>query len=240
MEYQNELIDRPNAGAHAVAKSFTGKVLAYMSAAIAISGIVAYVFGTDADMISYLINFETGSMKPLFWIATFAPFGLVLLMGMGFQRMSSTTMLMVFLVFSVLMGISLSTIFLVYSLGSIYVTFFVTSITFGIMAILGYYTNTDLSKFGSILYMALIGLIVAMVVNWFLGSSTMDYIISMVGVLIFTGLTAYDMQKIRLIGMQVENGTETESKLALQGALSLYLDFINLFLFLLRFLGNRD
>ena len=138
------------------------------------------------------------------------------------------------------MGISLSSIFLIYSLGSIYLTFFVTAITFSIMAFLGYYTKTDLTKFGGILRMALIGIIVAMLVNFFMQSAMMDYIISMLGVLIFTGLTAYDMQKIRQIGMQVETGTESESKLALMGALTLYLDFINLFLFLLRFLGNRN
>ena len=149
-------------------------------------------------------------------------------------------MLLVFIAFSALMGLSLSTIFLVYSLGSIYLTFFVTAITFGIMAVLGYYTQTDLTKFGGILRMAVIGLIVAMVVNMFMGSAMMDYVISMIGVLVFTGLTAYDMQKIRQMGTQIEAGTQTESKMALLGALTLYLDFVNLFLFLLRFLGNRN
>jgi len=240
MNYQKEIIDGGQAQQHAVSRTFTGRVMSYMAAALAISGIVAYLFGTDMDMLAYLINFETGSLKTLAWVAMFAPFGLVLLMGMGANKLSASTMLIVFIAFSVLMGISLSTIFLIYTMGSIYLTFAVTAITFGIMAVVGYYTQTDLSKFGGILRMALIGIIVAMVVNFFMQSAMMDYIISMIGVLVFTGLTAYDMQKIRQIGMQVEEGTESESKLALLGALTLYLDFINLFLFLLRFLGNRN
>lgn len=240
MDYQKDIMEGSLSEKHAISRTFTSRVMSYMAAAIAISGVIAYLFGTDMSMMNYLVNFETGSLKPLAWVAMFAPFGLVLWMGMGINKMSASTMLMVFIAFSALMGISLSTIFLVYSLGSIYLTFFVTSITFGIMAFVGYYTQTDLSKFGGILRMAVIGLIVAMVVNMFMGSAMMDYIISMFGVLIFTGLTAYDMQKIRQIGMQVETGTESESKLALMGALTLYLDFINLFLFLLRLMGNRN
>jgi FtsH-binding integral membrane protein len=240
MNYQKDIIDSDLTQKHAISRTFTGRVMTYMAAAIAISGIVAYLFGTDMSLLAYLVNFETGSLKALAWVAIFAPFGLVLLMSAGLEKMSAATMLGVFMAFSVLMGISLSTIFLVYSLGSIYLTFFVTAITFGIMAVLGYYTQTDLTKFGGILRMAVIGLIVAMVVNMFMGSAMMDYIISMIGVLVFTGLTAYDMQKIRLMGAQIEPGTQTESKMALLGALTLYLDFVNLFLFLLRFLGNRD
>ena len=240
MDYQKDIMEQSMTEKHAVSATFTSRVLSYMAAAIAISGVIAYLFGTDMSMLAYLVNFETGSLRPLAWVAMFAPFGLVLLMGMGINKLSSTSMLLVFIAFWVLMGLSLSTIFLVYSLGSIYLTFFVTSITFGIMAFVGYYTQTDLSKFGGILRMALIGIIVAMIVNIFMGSAMMDYIISILGVLIFTGLTAYDMQKIRQIGMQVEAGSESESKLALLGALTLYLDFINLFLFLLRFMGNRN
>jgi FtsH-binding integral membrane protein len=240
MNYQNDIIDSDIAQRQAISRTFTGRVMTYMAAAIAISGVIAYLFGTNTGLLSYMVDFETGSLKTLAWISIFAPFGLVLLMSAGINKMSAPTMLLVFIAFAALMGLSLSTIFLVYSLGSIYLTFFVTAITFGIMAVLGYYTQTDLTKFGGILRMALIGLIVAMVVNMFMGSPMMDYVISMIGVLIFTGLTAYDMQKIRQLGMQIEAGTEGESKMALLGALTLYLDFINLFLFLLRFLGNRD
>ena len=240
MNLQNNIIDNDVVKQQTVSRTFTGKVLSYMSAAIAITGVVAYLVGTDMSLLAYIIDFETGSMKILGWVALLAPLGLVLLMGSGVNRFSATTMLGIFILFSVLLGISLSTIFLIYNMGSIYLTFFVTSITFGIMATLGYYTQTDLTKFGGILRMALIGIIVAMVVNWFMQSAMMDYLISIIGVLIFTGLTAYDMQKIRQIGMQVETGTESETKLALMGALTLYLDFINLFLFLLRLLGNRN
>lgn len=240
MDYQKDIIDSNVAQQQAISRTFTSRVMTYMAAAIAISGVVAYMFGTDIGLLSYMVDFETGSLKTLAWVSMFAPFGLVLWMSAGINKMSATTMLIVFVAFSVLMGISLSTIFLVYSLGSIYLTFFVTAITFGIMAVVGYYTQTDLTKFGGILRMVLIGLIVAMVVNMFMGSAMMDYVISMIGVLLFTGLTAYDMQKIRLMGTQIEAGTQTESKMALMGALTLYLDFINLFLFLLRFLGNRN
>lgn len=240
MNYQKEIIDSDMAKSQAISRTFTSRVLTYMAAAIAISGVIAYTFGTIPSLTSYMVDLETGSLTTFAWIAMFAPFGLVLLMSARIKKMSASTMLLVFIAFAALMGVSLSTIFLVYSLGSIYLTFFVTAITFGIMAVLGYYTQTDLTKFGGILRMAVIGLIVAMVVNMFMGSQMMDYIISMIGVLVFTGLTAYDMQKIRQMGAQIEPGTQTESKMALMGALTLYLDFINLFLFLLRFLGNRN
>lgn len=222
-----------------LAKSFVSNVMTYMAAALAISGVMAYWFGTNENLIQYLFT-EAGTLSPLGWIAMLAPFGLVLLMGFGFNRLSKTALLTVFIIYSVLMGISLSFIFLAYTASSIYSTFFITAGTFGLMAFLGYTTKTDLTKMGSILYMALIGLILAMVVNWFMKSAAMEYIISGIGVILFTGLTAYDMQKIKNMGMMVDVHTENGNKLALMGALNLYLDFVNLFLFLLRFLGNRD
>ncbi len=222
----------------AVAKNFVSNVMTYMSAALAISGVMAWWFGTNDALVGMLVS-ETG-MTGLGWLVMLAPFGLVLWMGFGMQRMSSTTMLTVFIAYSVLMGMSLSFIFLAYSQASIFTTFFITAGTFGAMAFLGYTTSTDLTKMGSILYMALIGIIIAMVVNWFMKSAAMEYIISMIGVLVFTGLTAYDMQKIKRIGMTVDSQSEEGTKLALYGALNLYLDFVNLFLFMLRFLGNRN
>jgi FtsH-binding integral membrane protein len=223
----------------ALAKNFVSNVMTYMTAALAITGVMAYWFGTNEDLMRMLYTAE-GGRSLLGWIALLGPLGLVLVMGFRFQKMSSTGMLTTMIVFSLLMGISLSSIFVVYSASSITMTFFITSATFGIMALLGYTTNTDLTKFGSIMMMGLIGIIIAMVVNWFMQSAALDYIISAVGVLIFTGLTAYDMQKLKQIGMQVDAGTDEGNKYALMGALTLYLDFINLFLFLLRFLGNRD
>jgi FtsH-binding integral membrane protein len=171
-----------------------------------------------------------------------APLGFVLLMSMGFQRLSPAIMTLLFIAFSVLMGMSLSFILLVYTGSSVFKTFAVTSAMFGVMAVLGYTTKTDLTKFGSILMMALFGVIIAMVVNMFMHSGTMDYIISVLGVLIFTGLTAYDVQKLKRIGagiVGVDAKDANVRKMSILGALTLYLDFINLFLFLLRFLGNR-
>jgi hypothetical protein len=178
-------------------------------------------------------------MSMLGWIVMLSPIGFVLLMSFGFQKLSSSALMLLFIAYSVIMGISLSFIFLAYSLGSIATTFVITAGMFGAMAVLGYTTKTDLTKFGSIMLMGLIGIIIASVVNMFLGSATMDYIISFLGVLIFTGLTAYDVQKLKRIGAGLESGSESQRKLIVMGALTLYLDFINLFLFLLRFLGNR-
>ena len=225
-------------GTQPIAKSFLSNVFTYMAAALVITGAMAYWFGTDTTLLSMLFNAE-GGLNGLGYLVMFAPLGFVLVMSFGFQRMSSITLLFLFLVYSIVMGISLSTIFLIYTGSSIFTTFFITAGTFSVMAVLGYTTKTDLTKFGSILIMGLIGIILASIVNIFLGNSTMELIISVLGVLIFTGLTAYDVQKLKRIGSGVEYGSEVASKLAIMGALNLYLDFVNLFLFLLRFMGNR-
>lgn len=222
-------------------KTFMSNVFSYMASALAITGIIAFWFGTDLELAGMLYNVVDGVQRPnMFgYIVMLLPLGFVLLMSFGFQKLSSMAMVILFIIYSAIMGVSLSTIFLVYSLGSIFTTFFITAGTFGVMAFLGYTTKTDLTKFGSILMMGLIGIIIASVVNMFMGSETMDYIISILGVLIFTGLTAYDVQKLKRIGSGVEYGTDETNKLAIMGALNLYLDFVNLFLFLLRFLGDR-
>lgn len=225
-----------------ITKTFMSNVFSYMASALAITGIISYWFGNDLELVGMLFSptAEGGvSMNMLGYIVMFAPLGFVLLMSFGFQKMSSMTMVLLFIAYSAIMGVSLSTIFLVYTASSIFTTFFITAGTFGVMAFLGYTTKTDLTKFGSILMMGLIGIIIASVVNMFMGSETMDYIISILGVLIFTGLTAYDVQKLKRIGSGVEYGTDETNKLAIMGALNLYLDFVNLFLFLLRFLGDR-
>ena len=222
---------------NAVSKSFVSNVFAYMSLALAISGALAYLFGTT-DLIFSLVT--RSGMTPLGWIVMLTPFAFILAMNFGFNRMSFTTLLAVFLGYAAVMGISLSFIFLVYDLGIITKVFFITAGLFGAMAFIGYTTKTDLTKFGGILMMAVIGIVIASVVNMFMKSSQMDYIISCVGVLVFTGLTAYDVQKIKRIGAGVEFGTAEASKLALMGALSLYLDFVNLFMFLLRVFARRD
>jgi len=222
---------------NAVSKSFVSNVFAYMALALAISGALAYLFGTT-DLILSLIT--RSGMTTLGWVVMFAPFAFILAMNFGFNKMSFTTLLSVFLGYAAVMGISLSFIFLVYDLGIITKVFFITAGLFGAMAFIGYTTKTDLTKFGGILMMAVIGIVIASVVNMFMKSSQMDYIISCVGVLVFTGLTAYDVQKIKRIGAGVEFGTAEASKLALMGALSLYLDFVNLFMFLLRVFARRD
>jgi hypothetical protein len=222
-----------------LSKSFVSNVFSLMFSALIISGLSAVWFASES-MKSMIIDQVNGGLTVMGWIATLAPLGLVLLMGVGFQKLSAKNLLGIFLIYSTLTGISLSTIFSVYTASSIASTFFISAITFGIMAAAGYTTKTDLTKMGSFLYMALIGIIIASVINWFMQSEQMDYIISIIGVLIFTGLTAYDVQKIKNIGSQVEQGSETAQKLMIMGALTLYLDFINLFLMLLRLLGNRD
>lgn len=232
-----EFNDGVYANDDAATKSFVSNVFAYMALALAISGALAYLFGTT-DLVSSLVDLS--GMTTLGWVVMFAPFAFILAMNFGFNKMSFTTLLAVFLGYAAVMGISLSFIFLVYDLGIITKVFFITAGLFGAMAFIGYTTKTDLTKFGGILMMAVIGIVIASVVNMFMKSSQMDYIISCVGVLVFTGLTAYDVQKIKRIGAGVEFGTAEASKLALMGALSLYLDFVNLFMFLLRVFARRD
>lgn len=236
---QNDLNRTINAEGAISTKSFLANVFTYMSGALAITGLIAYWFGNSASLLSYLVNFETGGMTILGWIVMLAPLAFVLTMSFAFNRLSSFALLALFVAYSVLMGMSLSFIFLIYTGGSIATTFGITAATFGVMAFLGYTTKQDLTKFGSILIMALVGIIIASIVNLFLGNSTLDLIISCIGVLIFTGLTAYDVQKLKRIGSGVEYGSEAGNKLAIIGALNLYLDFVNLFLLLLRFFGDR-
>jgi FtsH-binding integral membrane protein len=222
----------------ALASNFVANVFVWMFAGLAITGVLAYVVGTS-DMVLNLLSAE-GGRSGLGWVFGLAPLAFILAMNFGIEKFSPTTLVILFIGFSAVMGISLSYIFLFFELGLLFKVFLITAGTFGIMALVGYTTKTDLTKLGSLLYMALIGLIIAMVVNYFMQSGTMDYIISCVGVLIFVGLTAYDVQKIKRIGMGVEYGSATAQKLTIMGATTLYLDFINLFLFLLRIFGSRD
>ena len=222
-----------------VAKTFLANVFSWMGAALAISALTAYVFGTDAGYMQYLMDMATGKPTGLGYVVMLAPLGLVLLMGFGFNKLSSTALIGVFLIYAVLMGMSLSFIFLVYTAGSIYSVFLASAGMFGLMALVGYTTKTDLTKLGSILFMGLIGIVIAGLINMFIGSDKVSYVISFLAVIIFTGLTAYDVQKLKNIGSGVEYGTENTTKLSILGALTLYLDFINLFLALLRLFGNR-
>jgi len=224
-----------------VSRTFVSGVFMWMFVALGITALTAWWVASTPELLQLLVNPATGGMTMTGWVVMFAPLILVLVMSGGANRMSASTMLLIFILFSVLMGASLSFILLAYTGASIAKTFVITSGMFGVMAVVGYTTKTDLTKFGSIMFMGLIGIIIASLVNMFMHSGTMDYIISFLGVLIFTGLTAYDVQKIKRIGAQVEGNSADDPvrKMMLFGALSLYLDFINLFLFLLRFFGNR-
>ncbi|MFM7730733.1 MAG: Bax inhibitor-1/YccA family protein [Flavobacteriales bacterium] len=219
--------------AQAGSKAFISSVFTYMTFALLISGTVAWLGAGSQWLLDMM-------MTPFSYVIMLAPLAAVLVMSIGFNKLSYTALVTIFFVYSGLMGLSLSAIFWVYDLGTIFKVFFITAGLFTTMAVLGYTTKTDLTRMGGILMMAVIGIVIASIVNWFLKSSAFDYLISCVGVLVFTGLTAYDMQKIKRIGEGVEYGTATTSKLAVMGALTLYLDFVNLFLMLLRVFGRRD
>ncbi|KQC01377.1 Bax inhibitor-1/YccA family protein [Pedobacter sp. Hv1] len=231
-----------------VSKKFFANVFLWMFVALSLSTVAAYLFGTSEGLMQYLIttNEVTGktSMSIFGYVAMFSPLGLVLTMGFGLSRLSYGALVGIFVLYSVLTGISLSFILLSYTSGSIVGCFAAAAGIFGIMAFLGYTTNTDLSKFGPILMVGVVGLVIASVINMFLGSSQLDYIMSFFGVAIFTALTAYDVQKIKRIGEGIEaNGEQVlqveSKKMAIVAALSLYLDFLNIFLFLLRIFGSR-
>lgn len=218
-------------------------VFTWMFAALGLTALTAYLFGTSESLFQllYTINAKGyATLSGLGWIVTFAPFIIVLIMSFGTNKLNARQAISLFVLYSVLMGMSLSSIFIVYTGTSIVKTFIITAGMFGVMAIMGYTTKTDLTKLGSILLMALFGMIIAILVNMFTHSARLEYIISIVGVIIFTGLTAYDVQKIKEIGQTGVNDGEVMTKVTIFAALSLYLDFLNLFLYLLRFFGKRD
>lgn len=232
-------------GPEASIRTFLSHVFAYMATALLLSGVMAWLFASTPSLLGYLYNvnaegYITGRTI-LGWVVMLAPLGLVFLLGGLVERMSGLALLATFLAFATVMGISLCYIFILYAPEAIVRVFFMSAGIFAIMAVAGYTTKTDLTKLGSLLFIGLIGIIIGSLVNAFLlESSTMDYVISILGVIIFTGLTAYDMQKLKRLGDVVATGTEAAQKMALMGALSLYLDFINLFLMLLRLFGRRD
>ena len=227
-----------------ITKDFFKQVYLYMGGALAISGIIAYLAATPAFFFDYMLQVDpaTGevSRAPLFWVAMFAPLGLGLLIQMAYRRLSLGVLMLAFLAYSVFMGLSLSVIFLMYSMGTIAVTFFVSAGAFAGMAILGYTTKTDLTKMGSLLYMLFIGMFIASIANIWIGSGTMGFIISFIGVFVFTGLTAYFMQQLKNTAQNdMLDGVERD-KLTLVGGLVLYILFINLFMALLRLTGGND
>jgi FtsH-binding integral membrane protein len=231
-----------------VAKKFFASVFLWMFIALGLSTLAAVFMANTPAAMDYLVKYnaegQRTGMTMLGYVAMFSPLALVLLMSAGLSRLSYGALLGVFVLYSVLTGISLSFILLTYTSGSVVACFAAATGIFGIMALLGYTTDTDLSKFGPILMVGVIGLVIASVINMFIGSSQFDYIMSFFGVAIFTALTAYDVQKLKRIGEGIEaNGDQIvladTKKLAIMGALSLYLDFLNIFLFLLRIFGDR-
>ena len=209
------------------------RIYNYMASGLALTGIVAYVFAQSG-------YYEQVAQTPLIWLIMLAPLGFVLVMSFGLQRMQASTLQLLFWLFSGVMGLSLASIFLVFTGASIARVFFITAGTFAAMSLYGYTTKRDLSQFGSFLMMGLIGIIIASIVNIFIGSTALQFAISVIGVIVFVGLTAWDTQRIKeqYYELQYADG-ETAGKTAIMGALRLYLDFINLFMMLLQLLGVR-
>jgi FtsH-binding integral membrane protein len=207
----------------------------YMASGVLLTGVVAVLFAMGSPSLAEQIFLAPGFMK---WIVMLAPVGLVMWLSLGINKLSEGAAKAIFWVYAALMGASLSTIFLAYTGASIASTFFATAAGFGALSIYGYTTKRDLSGFGKFLLMGLVGIIIASIINVFTRSSTADLIISIIGVFLFAGLTVYDTQKIKNMYWQVQ-GTDFMGKAVVMGALTLYLDFINLFLFMLRFMGDR-
>lgn len=209
-------------------------VYLWMCGALIVTALTSYYVATSPALLSIIF-----ANNVTFFALIFAELGLVIALNAMINKISPMVATMMFLLYSVINGATLASIFLVYTMSSIATTFFITAGTFGSMALYGSITKTDLSKMGNILIMGLVGLIIASLVNIFLKNSMMDMIISGIGVLIFTGLTAWDAQKIKAMLYGAEENDSTQ-KIAILGALCLYLDFVNLFLYLLRFFGKRD
>jgi len=221
-------------------RSFIANVFLLMFIALGVSALFAWQFSVNENWMSYLIS--PVGLTGLGKITLFAPLGFVLIMSFGFRRLSAPVLMALFMAYAIINGITFSFILLAYTPGSVLGCFLSASAMFGVMAFMGYTTNQDLTKFGKILMMGVIGVLIAMVINFFLHSSGLDYLISIIGVMVFVGLTAYDVQKLKRIGEGIEYGDVSAAdtkKVSVLGALTLYLDFINIFLFLLRLFGDR-
>jgi FtsH-binding integral membrane protein len=212
---------------------FFNAVYAWMAAGLGVTAVVAWSVSTQPQLMQSIFR------GPLLFVLILAELGLVVAISGMIQRINTGVATALFLLYSALNGLTLSAIFIVYAHATIASAFVVTAGTFAAMSVYGFVTKTDLTKFGPILFMALIGLIIASVVNIFMASSGLYWIITYAGVLIFVGLTAYDTQKLKIIAVQTESNPALAARLSIAGALSLYLDFINLFLFILRIMGNR-
>jgi FtsH-binding integral membrane protein len=209
------------------------RVYNYMTGGVALTGVVAYLVANSPTMLNAIYG------TPLQWVVMLAPLGFVMVLSFGVNRLSPMMAQLLFWAFAAVMGVSLSYIFLAYTHGSIARVFFISAGMFAAMSLYGYTTKRDLTGWGSFLIMGLIGIIIASIVNLFLASTALSWAVSIIGVLVFTGLTAYDTQRIKHM-YDAMDSTAIATKKAVMGALSLYLDFINLFLMLLRLMGNRN
>ena len=232
-DYNPDRYSHAGQGVAVLVSSTMKKVYLKMTLALIVTALTALWASTSQGYISFLVSHSW-----FMWVLVAAELGLVFAISGAINKLSSAAASGLFYLFAVVNGLMLCTIFLAYSPAAITKTFFITAGTFGAMSVYGYFTSNDLSRYGSFLFMALIGLIIASVVNIFVHSSTLDWIVSIAGVLIFVGLTAWDTQQVKNMAMMAP--PDAAGRLATLGALSLYLDFINLFLYLLRIFGNRD
>lgn len=230
--------------AGAISKKFMASVFLWMFVALGVSAVLSFAFSANAELMSllYTMTKKGPSLTGLGMIVSFSPLAFILVMSYGFNKLSSTALSILLVAFAACMGMSLSTIFMTYTSASLITCFASSSAMFGVMAVMGYTTDKDLTSFGSFMMMGLVGIIIASMVNMFMQSEMLYYIISFVGVAVFLGLTAYDVQKLKRIGAGVEFGSISAGdtkKLAIMGALSLYMDFINLFMLMLNLFGKR-
>jgi len=234
----NAAVGVPSVTRDAGLRSYMLSVYNYMASGVLLTGIIALLFA-NSSLINLIVNPATGQATPLFWIALFGPLALVFGLSFGINRISAGTAQALFWVFAALIGVQFSSLFLVYTGVSIAQTFFAVAASFLGLSLYGYTTKRDLSAMGSFLIMGVVGIFVALLINLFLRSPALDLAVSGIGVLVFAGLVAYDTQKIKSLYFVVAGQGEAMAKSAVLGALNLYLDFINMFLFLLRFMGDR-
>ena len=229
-------ITHNNTGDHSF-NTFLNKVFIWMGVGMSITAIMSYLFATTPYLLLLLEN--TTGITSIGYVIMFAPIGFVLLMSFKFKRLSYIAILILFLLYAATMGVSLTFIFIIYTSESIFNIFIVACLMFASMGVLGYLTKTDLTKKGSFFVMALVGIIIASLINMFLKSDPLSYVISIISVIVFCGLTAWDIEKLKHLSEDLEIDTLTKSKLEILGALTLYLDFINLFFALLRLFANK-
>lgn len=223
----------------ATSRKFLGTVFIWMFVAMIISGITTYFFTTDISYLQLIVNTTTGGLTGFGYFAIFSPILFSWMMSYGFDKFAFPVLVTLFIAYSAIIGVSLSLIFLVYTAASILNVFIAGTVIFAGMAIAGYYTTQDLSSWGTLLRYGVIGVIVASFVNFWIGGDSLSYIIGLVGSAVFIGLTAYYMQMLKRMGSEVEAGSDNSNRLALMGALSLYVTLINLILSLLRLFGRR-